>query len=77
LSKNLGGTLDTDVLVCADDPAAAEEIIKLAGAAGMRAYFAGGLDNAIVVEGLTSLLISLNKNYGVKTASIGVTGIKN
>ena len=76
LSKNLGGTLDTDVLVCADDPAAADEIIKLAGAAGMRAYFAGGLDNAIVVEGLTSLLISLNKNYGVKTASIGVTGIR-
>jgi NADPH-dependent F420 reductase len=31
LSKNLGGTLDTDVLVCADEPAAADEIIKLAG----------------------------------------------
>jgi len=76
LSKNLGVTLDTDVLVCADDPAAAEEIIKLANAAGMRAYFAGDLDNAIVVEGLTSLLINLNKKYGAKTASIGVTGIR-
>jgi len=64
------------VLVCADDPAAAEEIIKLANAAGMRAYFAGDLDNAIVVEGLTSLLINLNKKYGAKTASIGVTGIR-
>jgi hypothetical protein len=43
----------------------------------MRAYLAGGLDNAVVVEGLTSLLISLNKNYGVKTASIAITGIEN
>jgi len=28
-----------------------------------------------VVEGLTALLISLNKHYGVKTASVGVTGV--
>ena len=42
----------------------------------MRAYHAGGLDNAIVVEGLTSILISLNQRYGVKTASIGVTGFE-
>lgn len=75
LNKNLGGKLDLDVLVCADDEDAAQEVIKLAQAAGMRAYFAGSLDNANVVEGMTSLLISLNKNYGVKTASIGVTGI--
>ncbi len=75
LKKNLGGTLDTDVLVCADDEAAADQVILLAEAAGMRAYYAGGLDNAIVVEGLTSILLSLNKRYGVKTASIGVTGL--
>ncbi len=41
----------------------------------MRGYYAGGLDNAVVVEGLTSILISLNARYGIKTASIGVTGI--
>ena len=75
LKKNLGQSLDTDVLVCADDLQAADEVIRLAEAGGMRGYYAGGLDNAVVVEGLTSILISLNAHYGVKTASIGITGI--
>lgn len=76
LKKNLGQPMDTDVIVCSDDLEAAKEVIELAEAAGMRAYYAGGLDNAVVVEGLTSLLISMNKYYGTKTASIGITGIK-
>lgn len=75
LRKNLGKPMNLDVLVCADDPNAAQIVIGLAEAAGMHGYFAGGLDNATVLEGLTSILISLNKNYAVKTASIGVTGI--
>jgi NADPH-dependent F420 reductase len=75
LRKNLGQSLDIDVLVCADDEGAAEPVIRLAEAAGMRAFYAGGLDNAVVVEGITSLLISLNKHYGIKTASIAVAGI--
>ncbi len=75
LRKDLSGKIDTDVLICADDLDAAQEVIQLAEAGGMRAYYSGGLDNAIVVEGLTSILISLNKYYQVKTASIGVTGV--
>ncbi len=75
LKKNIDQTLDTDVLVCADDPHTAEPVIQLAAAGGMRAYYAGNLDNAIVVEGLTSLLISINKNYAVKTASISISGV--
>lgn len=75
LKKNLGQPMDADVLVCADDMEAAEQVIRLAEAGGMRAYYAGGLDNALVVEGITSLLISINQHYGVKTASIRVTGI--
>jgi NADPH-dependent F420 reductase len=75
LSKGLGQRLDADVLVCSDDLQAAEQVIILAQAAGMRGYYAGGLANAIVVEGLTSILISLNKHYKVKNASISVTGI--
>jgi len=75
LRKNLGQPLDLDVLVCADDEQAWQEVIKLAQAIGVRAYFAGNLDNAIVVEGLTSLLISLNNQHGMKTASVGITGI--
>jgi len=75
LRRNLGQSMDTDVLVCADDLEAAQAVMSLAKGGGMRAYYAGELDNAVVVEGLTSLLISMNKHYGVKTASIGVTGI--
>ncbi len=77
LKKNLGQSLDTNVLVCADDIHAAEQVIQLSEAGGMRAYYAGGLDNAIVVEGLTAVLISMNKYYGVKTASISIAGVPN
>jgi len=76
LKKNLGGAIHTDVLVCSDNAEAAQTVIQLAQSAGMTAYHAGDLDNALVVEGLTAILISLNKLYGVKTASIGVTGIE-
>ena len=75
LRRNLGEALDLDVLICSDDISAAEEVIPLARAAGMRGYYAGGLDNAVVIEGITSLLISLNKYYKVKTASISITGL--
>jgi NADPH-dependent F420 reductase len=76
LKRNLGDSMDTDVLICSDDPQAAQQVIELAQAAGMRGYYAGRLENAVVVEGLTSILISLNKHYGTKTASIAVTGIQ-
>jgi len=75
LKKNLDKPIATDVLVCADDLEAAERVIELAKAGGMRAYYAGGLDNAVVVEGITSLLISINKHYGSKTATIHVAGL--
>ena len=76
LKKDLDQPLDVDVLVCAGDLAAAGEVIALAEAAGMRAYYAGGLDNALTVEGLTALLISINGYYKVRTASIQITGVK-
>jgi NADPH-dependent F420 reductase len=75
LRKNLEQPLNADVLVCSDDPDAAQQVIRLAEAGGMQGYFAGSLDNAVVVEGLTALVIGLNKAYSIKTASIGVTGI--
>jgi hypothetical protein len=76
LKHNLGQPLDFDVLVCADDVDAAQQVIALVDGADMRGYFAGHLDNANVVEGLTSILIALNKHYKVKTASIKITGIE-
>ena len=75
LKKNLGERLDVDVLVCADDMEAAQVTMQLAEAAGMNAYYAGRLENALIVEGLTSLLISINKHHGGH-ASIRVTGVK-
>jgi NADPH-dependent F420 reductase len=75
LKKNVGEPLDVDVLICASNVEAARQVIQLAEAGGMRGYYAGGLENALVVEGLTCLLISLNKHYGGH-ASIRVTGIQ-
>lgn len=76
LMKNIGKPMDADVLVCSDDIAAAEQVILLAKAAGMWGYYAGGLANAIIVEGLTSILISLNKHYGINNTSIKVIGVQ-
>jgi NADPH-dependent F420 reductase len=77
LGKNINQPLDADVLVCADDLGAAEAVVKLAKAGGMRAYYAGGLDNGLIVESITALLICMNKHYGIRTASIGITGVSN
>jgi NADPH-dependent F420 reductase len=74
LKKNLGQPIEVDVLVCSDDLLAAQEVINLSRAAGMPAFYAGGLDNAVVVEGLTSVLISLNKHYGGH-AAVRITGL--
>ena len=76
LRTKLGQPLHTDVMVCADDVDAAEQVIQLVQAGGMRAFYTGGLDNAVIVEGLTALLIGMNKYYGTKTASIGISGIE-
>jgi NADPH-dependent F420 reductase len=65
----------SDVMVCSDDFDAAQQVIELAHGSGMGAYYAGKLANAITVEGLTSVLIVMNKHYKVKSASIGITGI--
>lgn len=75
LKKDLGKQIEANVLVCSDDIEAAYQVIHLAEAAGMHAYYCGPLDLSIVVEGLTALLISLNKHYGVSTASISIVGL--
>jgi hypothetical protein len=75
LHKNLDQPVESDVLICADDPQDAMIVSKLVEDLGMNAYYAGDLDNAIVVEGLTAILISMNRYYRSKTASIQVSGI--
>ena len=76
LPKNLGQPLDIDVLVCADDDQAAQEAIELVERTGMHGYYAGNLDNALVVEGLTALIITMNKRYKSRTGAIRVTGVQ-
>ena len=67
---------ECDVLVCGDDAAAKAEAIALADAAGMRGLDAGPLQNAGVVEGLTAILIGLNRRYKASGAGIKVTGLE-
>lgn len=70
-------SIQCDVLVCSDHKSAKAEVIALARAAGMRALDAGPLQNAVVVEGLTALLIGINLRYKVKGAGIQITGLNN
>jgi NADPH-dependent F420 reductase len=67
--------IDCDVLVCGDDKEAKAEAIALAEAAGMRGIDAGPLQNGVVVEGLTAVLIGINIRHKVKGAGIKITGI--
>jgi hypothetical protein len=75
LKTDINEPLEMDVLVCSDDVEAAEEVIKLAQGADLNAYYAGGLGNAIVLEGMTALIMAMNKHYGSRTASMRVTGL--
>jgi NADPH-dependent F420 reductase len=67
--------IDCDVLVCGDDKEAKAEAIALAEAAGMRGIDAGPLQNGVVVEGLTAVLIGINIRHKAKGAGIKITGI--
>jgi NADPH-dependent F420 reductase len=73
--RNIHEPITSDVLVCADDLNAGLKVVQLAEAAGMKAYYSGNLANANTVEGLTAVLININKHYKTKTASISITGI--
>jgi hypothetical protein len=73
--KDSDHPIDCDVLVCGDDKDAKGTVIALAMDAGMRAWDAGPLANAVIPEGLTSVLIGLNVRYKVKSSGIRITGI--
>ena len=69
-----GRGLDCDVLVCGNKKAARDEVIKLVEAAGMRGFHAGMINNAAAAEALTSVLITINKQYGCH-AGIKISGL--
>ncbi len=75
LLKEPGHAIDCDVLVCGDDPAARATVIALARDAGMRAFHAGPLANSAAAEALTSVLVTINRQYKIKHSGIAITGL--
>lgn len=70
-----GGPLEADVVVCADDRDAKQQVMDLAEAIeGVRAVDGGALANSKMVEGITVLLVSINRAYKTQ-AGIRIAGI--
>lgn len=69
-----GQSMDCDILVCGNKRAAREVVIGLVEAIGMRGIHAGPIANSAATEALTSVLISINRNYKVAGAGLVITG---
>lgn len=65
-----------DVLVTGTSKDARADTVKLVEAAGLNGWDAGPIENSVVIEGLTSVLIGINKKYGSTHAGITITGVK-
>jgi len=71
-----GGAMDADVVVCADDAEAKQRIMQLARQIeGVRGIDGGPLANSKLVEGITVLLVAINRAYKVN-AGIRIAGLK-
>ena len=64
-----------DVLVTGTSKEARAETLKLVAAAGLTGWDAGPIENSVVVEGMTSVLIGINKQYGSTSAGIRIAGV--
>lgn len=72
---NAEGPVDCDVIVCSDDPAAAEVVRTLAAKIpGVRALDGGKLENARILEQITALLIGFNIRHKGHSG-IRITGL--
>lgn len=67
--------VECDVLVTGTSKEARTTVLELVSAAGLDGWDAGVLENSMVSEGLTSLLIYINKQYGSTNAGIKITGV--
>ncbi len=75
LGSNGDAALDCDVIVCSDDPDAAQLTRELAAKIpGVRPIDGGKLENARIVEQITALLIGLNIRHKGH-AGIRITGL--
>ena len=75
LLESVTAPVDCDVLVCGDDKEARAAVVALAEAAGMRGIHGGALANSAAAEALTSVLIFVNRRYGLKHSGIRFTGL--
>lgn len=66
---------DEDALVCGDDAAAKELVLDVAARICGRAVDAGPLASARALEGLTAVIVNVNKRYKAH-AGVRVTGIE-
>ena len=66
--------VECDVLVTGTSKEARAETLKLVAAAGLTGWDAGPIENSVVLEGLTSVLININRQYGSTHAGIKITG---
>ena len=76
-ASNLGGeeAPDEDTLVCGDDAAAKAIVLELAGKiTSGRAIDAGPLASARALEGMTAVIVNVNKRYKAH-AGLRVTGV--
>jgi 8-hydroxy-5-deazaflavin:NADPH oxidoreductase len=73
--QELDHPLEGDVLLCGGEAEAKAAVGELtAKIPRLRWVDAGPLSMARIVERLTAVLISVNRNYGITTAGIGLTG---
>lgn len=66
---------ECDVLVTGTSEEARKETLSLVFAAGYKGWDAGSIENSSVVEGLTSVLIHINKKYKSSHAGLKITGV--
>lgn len=61
-----------EILVFGNNKDARETIIGLIQEIGMKGWHAGSIDNSVVAESMTSVLIFMNKFYNMKGAGINI-----
>ena len=73
-SVNSPSGLENEVLVCGNNVEARSWVISLVEAAGLKGWHAGPIDNSVVGESLTPVLIFLNKRYKLNGSGIRIVG---
>lgn len=74
--ERLDTPMDGDVLLCGDDHAATNEVAALVRRIpNLRPIDTGGLANSGLIEGLTALLLNINRHYKTTTA-VKIVGLE-